>query len=304
MLSSLQLPHPTSYNHYASPAHLRHTPPIALPPLSSLPSSPLPSSPLPPPSPSRKHTLEHEDISDSKIPHKDDSLLSPPLEMLLAPFQSAAASLVSLSMPLAPPGAAQTDDKRIALTSTSPSPASSPRRSPSSLQRSDAPHMLILSPKHDMVGCVHMTTSSQQPAQKDVHVCNGNNPDGCLLCARAVPRHFQGDGLVWSDILRIILYSLRYDAKERTLSGVFVSLKHEIYPFLLNHWDMLCKGKSTEPRMWHKQIQDALSHRTNLFESGTKTFHHYGYWRLRPEAGLDPWAIKAIPKRRSTPPNT
>eukprot|EP01113_Clastostelium_recurvatum_P017014 TRINITY_DN1992_c0_g1_i1.p1 TRINITY_DN1992_c0_g1~~TRINITY_DN1992_c0_g1_i1.p1 ORF type:complete len:317 (-),score=33.79 TRINITY_DN1992_c0_g1_i1:85-990(-) len=301
MLSSLQLPHPTFNKHYASPVHLRHTTPITLPPLSSPPSSPLPLS-LPPPSASRKHTLEHEDRHGSKIPHKDDSHLSSPSGMSLAPF---AASLISLSMPFASPGTVHIDDTKIALPPVSPSPASSPRRRPPSLQRSDAPHsMLILSPKHDMVGCVHMTTSSQQPTQKDVHICNGNNPEGCLLCVRAIPRHFQGDGLVWSDILRIILYSLRYDAKEGTLSGVFVSLKHEIYPFLMNHWDVLCKGKTTEPRTWHKQVQDALSHRTNLFESGTKTFHHYGYWRLRPEAGLDPWAIKAIPKRRSTPPNT
>eukprot|EP01113_Clastostelium_recurvatum_P038796 TRINITY_DN5845_c0_g2_i1.p1 TRINITY_DN5845_c0_g2~~TRINITY_DN5845_c0_g2_i1.p1 ORF type:complete len:306 (+),score=42.08 TRINITY_DN5845_c0_g2_i1:69-920(+) len=119
-------------------------------------------------------------------------------------------------------------------------------------------------------------------------VCKGGGNGTCLLCARRMPESMNGRSS-WSDILRVCLFSLRYDPAQSKIVDSYVSLKHELYPFLLGHWDILCHGKTTDTKMWHRQIQDALSHRSTYFESGSKTIHHTGYWRLHKSRRGDPW---------------
>eukprot|EP01113_Clastostelium_recurvatum_P007791 TRINITY_DN13643_c0_g1_i1.p1 TRINITY_DN13643_c0_g1~~TRINITY_DN13643_c0_g1_i1.p1 ORF type:complete len:276 (-),score=40.22 TRINITY_DN13643_c0_g1_i1:124-951(-) len=163
---------------------------------------------------------------------------------------------------------------------------------------SDTPHMLILTPPSSS-GVVH--TAVPFHGHQDVPICTGL-PDGdCLICTRDLPSRLQKKNhVIWSDILRICLYCLRYDASSDSLLDGYASLKHEIYPFLTNHWKVLCKGKSPDPRLWHKQIQDALSHRPNYFESGTRVFNHYGYWKLHPGVASSPWIEESTRKKRTT----
>eukprot|EP01113_Clastostelium_recurvatum_P043121 TRINITY_DN7081_c0_g1_i2.p2 TRINITY_DN7081_c0_g1~~TRINITY_DN7081_c0_g1_i2.p2 ORF type:complete len:261 (+),score=39.17 TRINITY_DN7081_c0_g1_i2:1161-1943(+) len=134
----------------------------------------------------------------------------------------------------------------------------------------------------------------------------------CLMCQRGPPPCLEPTSRTksphssprpngWTYILRVALYTMRYNIQERTWSSEFCTLKTELYPFLLAHWDALGVCRDQNSVQWKKQVQDTLSHSRDVFESGLGQFHQYGLWRLKPEYAEDPW-LEQKPERRKMHP--
>jgi len=114
--------------------------------------------------------------------------------------------------------------------------------------------------------------------------------DKCLLCSLGAPASITVKNPTWPAIMRVVLYTLA----ENNLGKKYFGLKHDIYPFIDAHWDVLCTGKTTK---WHKPMQDALSHGLNLFVSG-RGHHGTGFWGLKVHS--DPWSSMEVGESEET----
>eukprot|EP01113_Clastostelium_recurvatum_P033069 TRINITY_DN4332_c0_g2_i1.p1 TRINITY_DN4332_c0_g2~~TRINITY_DN4332_c0_g2_i1.p1 ORF type:complete len:314 (-),score=43.51 TRINITY_DN4332_c0_g2_i1:42-983(-) len=284
MIPSRRLPHPIVRPQYCAPIHLTTSPPpspalqmsVACPQLQLWPAPPL---------------LPHQHRPASSIlmkrNHTDDIYTlappSPPSKMMqrvkhtITSSSSPSPYILQSTLSLA---TSPSMKKHIDIQSSTPSLI------PSSLSTFSSSSVSLCEPPSSFWSSYSPSNRAQCLGSE---VCSGNDAGSCLLCTRNIPDPVLFDPS-WTDILRVSLFCMRHDdEKHGGVKDMYVSLKHEIYPFLLNHWNVLCKNKSDDPRIWHKQIQDTLSHRTFYFESGTKHFHHYGFWRLRLEVPSDPW---------------
>jgi len=118
----------------------------------------------------------------------------------------------------------------------------------------------------------------------------------CMLCERGTP-FILSKCHTWAWIMRAVFFSLR----ERYPSKKFLSLKNDIYEYMINHWGALGLDKKPSAN-WHKQIQDMLSHSRNIFESGMNHYRQNGFWRLKDLE--DPWTSKPDSPRTTSPPPT
>eukprot|EP01113_Clastostelium_recurvatum_P027233 TRINITY_DN3278_c0_g1_i9.p1 TRINITY_DN3278_c0_g1~~TRINITY_DN3278_c0_g1_i9.p1 ORF type:complete len:491 (-),score=148.64 TRINITY_DN3278_c0_g1_i9:82-1554(-) len=108
-------------------------------------------------------------------------------------------------------------------------------------------------------------------------------PEGeCLMCMRDVPPCLSSRSPSWSAIMHVVLFSLHHCHPERT----YFNLQSDIYPLVDYHWANLFSQK-TNVHNWHKQLQDSMSHKRKLFQSGKGNMRKNGYWRLR--TLKDPW---------------
>eukprot|EP01113_Clastostelium_recurvatum_P039031 TRINITY_DN5912_c0_g1_i2.p1 TRINITY_DN5912_c0_g1~~TRINITY_DN5912_c0_g1_i2.p1 ORF type:complete len:492 (+),score=91.14 TRINITY_DN5912_c0_g1_i2:229-1704(+) len=166
------------------------------------------------------------------------------------------------------------------------SPSSPPSSAPSSPSRASG------ASEQFMDGVVNLLNMAERSKTK----CSLGS---CVLCERGTPSCLESSS-AWSTVLRVVLYCLRYSSD--FFSSKFCTLKGEIYPFISAHWEALCLSRARDDTTWHKQVQDALSHTRDYFESGLEVYQQYGYWRLK--VVDDPWRVNSMhvrtSKRKST----
>ncbi len=100
----------------------------------------------------------------------------------------------------------------------------------------------------------------------------------CSLCTGTQQESLELVEKNWADIVRVALYNLLLQERQRGGDKHFFQYKEEICSFINKHWDSLCYGK-TRTKTWENTISSALSTKAHLFQPGPAS----GFWGLRDE---------------------
>lgn len=120
----------------------------------------------------------------------------------------------------------------------------------------------------------------------------------CALCSTDGIENFQLLTKPWTDIVRVALWNLLQQEKQRNSNKRFFQYKEELCSYIDKQWNALCYGK-TRTKTWENTIGSSLSTKSAYFESGTDAIGSSGFWGLRDER--DPSLVKdAAPKLASS----
>eukprot|EP01120_Amphizonella_sp_Union-15-10_P000980 TRINITY_DN11049_c0_g1_i1.p1 TRINITY_DN11049_c0_g1~~TRINITY_DN11049_c0_g1_i1.p1 ORF type:complete len:467 (-),score=69.56 TRINITY_DN11049_c0_g1_i1:81-1481(-) len=117
----------------------------------------------------------------------------------------------------------------------------------------------------------------------------------CMVCKWGPPGYFISEVPTWSDILQVVLYTLKMSYPQKD----FFSLRDDIYRFLDFHWTKLC-GKPRNAT-WRQTAKMTLAHSryNSIFENGYNVYLRTGYWRLK--KSINPYADKEMKDVPSVP---
>jgi len=120
----------------------------------------------------------------------------------------------------------------------------------------------------------------------------------CSLCTKDSDSYLP-IGKNWTDIVRVAIYNLLAQEKQRGSPKRFFQYKDEICSFIDKNWDSLCFEK-TRTKTWENTIGSALSTKSHYFKSGADSIGSSGYWGLRHEEdpGLVRESAKNFPKNK------